>query len=100
MHWSQAQMRAAVERGPVYINPIIYAELAPGFGTRDALDRWLGDIDGLVTFGRQGLFAHDNTHHTLGMAYELVAALDDRGQLDRARWARARQSFESNVVED
>jgi protoporphyrinogen oxidase len=81
--------------------PHAYPLYTQGYRTAfDALDRWLGDIDGLVTFGRQGLFAHDNTHHTLGMAYELVAALDDRGQLDRARWARARQSFESNVVED
>ncbi len=37
--------------------------------------RWiagLAGIDGLVTFGRQGLFAHDNTHHTMAMAYALV----------------------------
>ena len=30
------------------------------------LDAWLGQIDGLLTFGRQGLFAHDNTHHAAG----------------------------------
>jgi protoporphyrinogen oxidase len=66
----------------------------------DDLDRWIAGFDGLVTFGRQGLFAHDNTHHTLGMAYELVNALRDDGSLDRERWARARHEFESNVVED
>ncbi len=81
--------------------PHAYPLYTAGYRTAfDALDRWFGTIDGLVTFGRQGLFAHDNTHHTLGMAYELVDALDDRGQLDRTRWARARQAFESNVVED
>ena len=55
----------------------------------DALDRWIGGIDGLVTFGRQGLFAHDNTHHTMAMAYALVDCLA-RTSLDRAAWARAR----------
>jgi len=39
--WSQEQLRIAAERGPVYINPIIYAELAPAFVTREDLDRWL-----------------------------------------------------------
>lgn len=41
LEWSQGQVRAAVERGAVYINPIIYAELAPAFATRQELDRWL-----------------------------------------------------------
>jgi protoporphyrinogen oxidase len=66
----------------------------------DAMDSWIGRIDGLVTFGRQGLFAHDNTHHTMAMAYELVDCLDDDGTFDRDRWARARKSFEDHVVED
>ncbi len=66
----------------------------------DALDHWIGGIDGLITFGRQGLFVHDNTHHTMAMAYALVECLDPGGTFDRAAWARARQSFESNVVED
>ena len=66
----------------------------------DALDRWVAGIDGLVTFGRQGLFAHDNTHHTVGMAYALVESLRADGTLDAAMWGRARKSFESHVVED
>jgi protoporphyrinogen oxidase len=66
----------------------------------DLLDRWIAGIDGLVTFGRQGLFAHDNTHHTMAMAYALVDCLGEGGVFDRDEWARARQSFESNVVED
>ena len=49
----------------------------------DALDRWIGGMDGLVTFGRQGLFAHDNTHHTMAMAYALVDSLRSDGTLDR-----------------
>jgi protoporphyrinogen oxidase len=66
----------------------------------DALDRWISGVDGLITFGRQGLFAHDNTHHTMAMAYALVASLDSNGTLDRDAWARARKSFEHHVVED
>lgn len=66
----------------------------------DALDHWVDGISGLVTFGRQGLFAHDNTHHTMGMAYALVECLGADGAFDRDGWARARNGFEANVVED
>jgi protoporphyrinogen oxidase len=66
----------------------------------DAIDSWIGKIDGLTTFGRQGLFAHDNTHHTMAMAYALVDSLGNGGELDRDSWARARRSFEDHVVED
>ena len=36
------------------------------------LDSWLDRFENLLTFGRQGLFAHDNTHHALFMAYSAV----------------------------
>ena len=39
--WSQEQILAAAKRGAVYINPIIYAELAPAFANAEDLDRWL-----------------------------------------------------------
>ena len=41
MPWSQEQLAAAAERGAVFINPIIYAELAPAFSSASELDRWL-----------------------------------------------------------
>lgn len=66
----------------------------------DALDQWAATLEGLVTFGRQGLFVHDNTHHTMAMAYALADCLLPSGALDRSRWAEARRSFEANVVED
>ncbi len=72
-------------------------------GYRDAfdeIDRWVGAVEGLVTFGRQGLFVHDNTHHTIAMSYALVGCLDDDGRFDRNRWAEARRGFEAHVVED
>jgi len=39
--WSETQFRAAAAMGPIFINPIIYAELAPAFATVADLDRWL-----------------------------------------------------------
>lgn len=37
--WSLAQLEAWSRRGPVIVNPVIYAELAAGFDTIEALDR-------------------------------------------------------------
>ena len=39
--WSEKQFRIAIQQGPIYINPIIYAELAPAFPSSLELDRWL-----------------------------------------------------------
>ncbi len=39
--WSENELRTAAKQGPVFINPIIYAELAPAFATAAELDRWL-----------------------------------------------------------
>jgi predicted nucleic acid-binding protein len=39
--WSEEQFRVAVTQGPIVINPIIYAELAPAFATQADLERWL-----------------------------------------------------------
>ena len=38
--WSENQFRAAAALGPILINPIIYAELAPAFASAADLDRW------------------------------------------------------------
>jgi hypothetical protein len=53
----------------------------------------------LLVYGRQGLFAHDNTHHALFMAYSAVDCLTTKG-FDLARWAEYRETFKSHVVED
>jgi len=66
----------------------------------DLVDDHLTAIDGLVSFGRQGLFAHDNTHHALYMAKCAVACLSDDGRFDDAAWAEHRAVFETHVVED
>ncbi|OFX05036.1 MAG: hypothetical protein A3E78_00795 [Alphaproteobacteria bacterium RIFCSPHIGHO2_12_FULL_63_12] len=63
------------------------------------LDSWISGIEGLLTFGRQGLFAHDNTHHALAMAYGAVDCLNG-GVFDQAKWAQYREEFLTHVVED
>lgn len=65
----------------------------------DALDAWAARQDRLLTFGRQGLFAHDNTHHALYMAYCAAECLRD-GRFDEERWAGYRRVFATHVVED
>lgn len=64
------------------------------------LDSWVEGIDGLLTFGRQGLFAHDNTHHALAMADGAVDSLNDDGAFDLDKWHAHRAVFETHVVED
>ncbi|MEZ4414451.1 MAG: FAD-dependent oxidoreductase [Gemmatimonadota bacterium] len=65
----------------------------------DVLHRWIDGVEGLLSYGRQGLFAHDNTHHALYMAYAAVDCLDGTG-FDRSRWDRYREVFKTHVVED
>jgi len=65
-----------------------------------AADDWLGRIEGLLTFGRQGLFVHDNTHHALYMAKAAAECLRADGSLDHELWGHYRDVFETHVVED
>jgi protoporphyrinogen oxidase len=66
----------------------------------DKLDSRIDQIPGLLSFGRQGLFAHDNTHHALYMAYCAVNCLDESGVFDHRQWQEYRRIFETHVVED
>jgi protoporphyrinogen oxidase len=66
----------------------------------DRLDSWLGQFEQILTFGRQGLFAHDNAHHALHMAYSAADCLGADGSFDASQWSQRRQSFMSHVVED
>lgn len=63
-------------------------------------DKWASSLENVLTFGRQGLFAHDNTHHALAMAYGAVDCLSDAGEFDRSRWENYREEFAKHVVED
>ncbi|MFN0114151.1 MAG: protoporphyrinogen/coproporphyrinogen oxidase [Paracoccaceae bacterium] len=66
----------------------------------ETIDRYLLGLKGLLSFGRQGLFAHDNTHHAFAMAYAAAGCLKDDGTIDEAAWAAHRHEFESHRVED
>jgi protoporphyrinogen oxidase len=65
-----------------------------------ALDSYIDGFVNVLTLGRQGLFAHDNTHHALAMAYAAATCLGDEGGFDRTRWHAYRRVFDSHVVED
>ncbi len=80
--------------------PRVYPVYAPGFEHDLAdLERWAAGWPGLITFGRQGLFAPDNTHHALAMGWAAADALREDG-FDDETWARARDGFRAHVVED
>jgi protoporphyrinogen oxidase len=65
----------------------------------EPLDRWIGERENLLSYGRQGLFAHDNTHHALAMAYAAVDCLSG-SRFDLEAWRAHRQVFATHVVED
>jgi protoporphyrinogen oxidase len=63
------------------------------------LDEWAENLPGFLVYGRQGLFAHDNLHHALYMAYSAVDCLEG-DRFNQARWADYRKIFATHVVED
>jgi protoporphyrinogen oxidase len=65
-----------------------------------AIDHWSRMLRRVVSFGRQGLFVHDNAHHAMQMGYEAVAALRDDGRFDRYAWTASRERFARHIVED
>lgn len=81
--------------------PYIYPLYRRGYEQHfEKLDAWVSGLPRLLSFGRQGLYVHDNTHHAIYMAQAAVRCLGDDGVVDRARWADERRIFESHVVED
>lgn len=77
--------------------PIYTPDYAEAF---TKIDQWLDSLPRLTTLGRQGLFAHDNTHHALAMAYAAADCLSDQGEFDTRSWARHRDAFRDHIVED
>lgn len=66
----------------------------------ETLDAWASEQPSLLTFGRQGLFAHDNAHHALSMAWAAADALGPNNEFDHDLWSSARERFALHVVED
>jgi protoporphyrinogen oxidase len=80
--------------------PHVYPVYARGYAEHlRGLDDWASGLDRVTTFGRLGLFVHDNTHHAIVMANDVVDAVHD-GRRDDAEWAAARARFATHVVED
>ena len=59
---------------------------------------WLDQLPNLWTAGRQGLFLHNNTHHSLLMGYRAADAIAEGW--DRRAWAAAREGFNAFQVAD
>jgi protoporphyrinogen oxidase len=93
----KAKVRRTVTKRLTHAYPVYDRSFEENLET---LVRWADGIEGLLTFGRQGLFAHDNTHHALAMADGAVDSLNEDGSFDLGKWHRHRTVFETHVVED
>jgi protoporphyrinogen oxidase len=81
--------------------PAVYPVYRVGYAAAfDALDAWAASQPALLSFGRLGLFVHDNTHHALAMAWAAADALAPDGGFDHEAWSAARRRFATHVVED
>ncbi|HPI74373.1 MAG TPA: FAD-dependent oxidoreductase [bacterium] len=81
--------------------PFVYPVYDLAFADRlQTLEDYLSRFPRLIRLGRQGLFVHDNTHHTIDMAYKAAQCLDDDGRWSAGQWQRHLESFAQNVVED
>lgn len=90
-------VRASFVRRVPRVYPIYDSDYEARFRV---VDEYLGQIPQLISLGRQGLFAHDNTHHTMEMAYRASVCLRSDLSWDAEQWARDRKEFEAHVVED
>ena len=55
--WSVEQLDAAVARGPVVINTVVYSEFSVGYGRIEDVERLLKDVDiGWADVPREALF--------------------------------------------
>jgi protoporphyrinogen oxidase len=82
--------------------PKAYPLYRPGFAEDlAALEGWAAAQERLVTFGRQGLFTPDNTHHALAMGWAAAETLSpDADRQDAVVWRSRRDGFREFVVED
>jgi len=67
---------------------------------RARVDAWVQGLDGLLSFGRQGLGVPDNVHHVLAMGSAAATAVSLDGPRRRDRWAASLAEFTTHVVQD
>lgn len=94
-----------VESAPVNIFtkrlPQAYPIYETGFEKHTAIiEAWASKLPRFLSFGRQGLFAHDNTHHALAMANAAARCLNPDGSFDATSWKNHLSIFAKHVVED
>ena len=66
----------------------------------EIIEEYLDSLEQTVLLGRQGLFVHDNTHHTIEMGIAAADCLSSTLQWDSIKWAEYRELFDSHVVVD
>jgi len=54
----------------------------------------------LMVLGRQGVLAHDNTHHVLLQAKQLGCCVEADGRVDLCRYSELQDAWDAAVVED
>lgn len=64
------------------------------------LEAYLSEMSHLITLGRQGLFVHDNTHHTIEMGIAAGKCLNTDLSWDSESWKADRAEFDKHVVVD
>ncbi len=81
--------------------PQAYPIYEQGFEAHiEVIEKWASALPRFLSFGRQGLFAHDNTHHALAMANAAARCLDTDGTFDAKAWESHLIEFATHVVED
>jgi protoporphyrinogen oxidase len=101
--WTMPPVVEGIEPVDVVIRrlPNAYPIYGVGFERELAtLDEWVTSQTRVVSFGRGGLFAHDNTHHALAEGFAAADALNIDGSWNDRSWSAARRRFASHVVED
>jgi protoporphyrinogen oxidase len=80
--------------------PFVYPIYELGIRKKmDAIEAFLDTLPRLIVLGRQGLFLHDNTHHTMEAAWHAAACVNGTA-FDYPAWRSHRSSLRDNVVED
>jgi protoporphyrinogen oxidase len=101
--WDSPPAIDGIEPADVVIRrlPNAYPVYGVGFESELArLEEWLSSQTRVVSFGRGGLFAHDNTHHALAEGFAAAEVLNADGSWNEEQWSAARHRFASHVVED
>lgn len=93
----QVPIREAFSKRVSHVYPVYDLNFEKRF---EGVDAYLTAIQGLVHLGRQGLFAHDNTHHTMEMAYRASDCLNADCSWNNEKWREFREQFQTHVVED